>query len=133
VAGNTITNNFAYNGCSDCYLYQAGFFGTLRESGAFKNEELPYKNPDSIKSETWSFKIFPNPTSAYVTVEFSGTPGNYDLTVYDMLNQQISHQHGQQPPDSKFELDLSDLADGIYLIKIAAKGESKAAKVVLVR
>ena len=42
-----------------------------------------------------------------------------------------SHQNGNQPANSIINLDLSDNADGVYLIRITAGGESKQQRLFL--
>ncbi len=60
------------------------------------------------------FKVFPNPTNATFHINFT-TFGNYSAALYDITGKQIVVQKHLQQQN---ELDLSNFATGIYLLKI---------------
>ena len=84
----------------------------------------------SPNSKQSYFKIYPNPTTDIVNVEWMETGSNTEahLTVYSILGEKILHKtsHGE----SKFQFSLSGLPIGIYLVNVQSGQRSEVAKVV---
>ncbi|MEP1095848.1 MAG: cadherin domain-containing protein [Cyclobacteriaceae bacterium] len=63
--------------------------------------------------------VFPNPTSKVLFVEFAGVLSHLDeIAMYSMEGRQISVSL-QPVSNTKVEIDLGELNEGIYLLKIA--------------
>ncbi|MEM7185563.1 MAG: T9SS type A sorting domain-containing protein [Bacteroidota bacterium] len=67
--------------------------------------------------------VFPNPTSAQVTVRF-GAPVTTDIlsTLYDTQGREIERRI--IPPTQTFNLDLSSLATGAYILHLRIQGDA---------
>jgi|GEM_PF-2039415 len=66
--------------------------------------------------------IFPNPTRNKCFLEFSGTqPGAVNLELTSLMGKVVFRKNDQSPLKT-IELDLSSLADGMYLLSISTRG-----------
>lgn len=57
-------------------------------------------------------RIFPNPTNNYITIE---TNGKYSLSLVNILGQELE----TKVIDKKIKLDISNLTEGVYYIKLS--------------
>jgi thiol-disulfide isomerase/thioredoxin len=69
--------------------------------------------------------VYPSPTSGQVTITFGATSAsNLSIEVYDMLGKLMTtQQFGQLAAGAQRSLELGNLADGEYLLKLVANGE----------
>ncbi|MFW5972759.1 MAG: family 10 glycosylhydrolase [Bacteroidota bacterium] len=77
---------------------------------------------------------YPNPTSGRFSVPVSGLPPGSDVTVtvFDLLGRQVIKQQLSDPGTTRLDLDLSNRAAGVYLVRMeAVSGPSRAPIVVL--
>lgn len=84
-------------------------------------------NPDYFEA-----KAFPNPTQAFSTIAIEvETEGQFDITVYNMNGQLIQSIHSGElyAGRHQFELDLSSVESGMYLINIISKDQQEVLKV----
>ncbi|MFN8282662.1 MAG: T9SS type A sorting domain-containing protein [Chitinophagales bacterium] len=77
------------------------------------------------------FKLFPNPTSSSIRIElpYSGT-GNWYLT--DISGNRIKQSNITNTTDA-FDIDVTDVASGTYLLSLEINGNVSTSKVVIVR
>ncbi|HCS20315.1 MAG TPA: hypothetical protein DIW47_07095 [Bacteroidetes bacterium] len=68
-----------------------------------------------------AWQVYPNPSQGQVTVRFDEAVNDVEWLVYSMLGQ-VSAVNINRISANEFELDLSDLPDGTYLIR-ARSGE----------
>ncbi|MBC8464530.1 MAG: T9SS type A sorting domain-containing protein [Bacteroidetes bacterium] len=84
----------------------------------------------SVEEQLFAQKInlFPNPTKDYVTVEI-GIPSvsTLKVEVSDLLGRQVKSVRYKSAP---YQLDLSDLENGIYLLNLSFDGNKISRKVV---
>ena len=80
----------------------------------------------------WLVKVYPNPTSGYLKVDFGG------LAYQDLkhLNYQLYDLRGSvllsgNPTENQIELDVSDLKSGTYLLKIVGQDKLLSKKIVI--
>ncbi len=77
-----------------------------------------------------SLNIYPNPSSGLVNVEIP-KGGTYDLEVMNMLGQIVYSDNLTVNANERVELNLSNLAKGIYLLNINGEGVTKSNKLTL--
>ncbi len=76
-----------------------------------------------------SFKIFPNPATSKVTIEFKNSNSGNTITVYNVLGKNVLNIIAN---DTKTVLNTSTLAKGIYIVKITGEnGVISTKKLVL--
>tara|TARA_B100001250_G_scaffold213982_1_gene183535 strand:+ start:9337 stop:15732 length:6396 start_codon:yes stop_codon:yes gene_type:complete len=73
-------------------------------------------NISSINNYGEGIKIYPNPTTGLITIE-GGNP-NAKISIINSLGHQLITTPKSDEQESSRKLDLSDLANGIYLIQI---------------
>lgn len=83
-----------------------------------------YKSSKNILSETENFKVFPNPTSDYVTITFKVTkPGQIWLGVYDMNGKESKVIVDENLSNGEYEYstNLGNLSNGEYIAILKKK------------
>ena len=95
---------------------------------AARGEETDDALMNNVSAVT--FNVFPNPTSGIITIELAGAAGNTDVEVYDIMGKQLIAAASES---SKLELDLSQIASGIYLIRASNAGSTYIRRIVIVR
>ena len=75
-------------------------------------------------------KIYPNPTSGLVDLSWATAPANMKLDVFDVVGQ--NKRHAAVAGTSRYELDLSDLAPGTYLLVLTDEDGSKTTRKIQV-
>ena len=77
-------------------------------------------------------RLFPNPTSGKVTVEVNGAESaelNYRLV--DVTGRELLAGNWQKSENAHFDLDLTNMLSGIYLLHLAdANGQGRVIRVV---
>ena len=71
------------------------------------------------------FSYFPNPTTSVLNINSSYTISA--IRVFNLLGQEIKHQNFNS---NTLQIDLSDLPDGTFLVKIDFNGKEKTIKVI---
>jgi hypothetical protein len=79
-----------------------------------------------------SFHLSPNPTSGILQIRYSGLKANTaDIVVRDMTGKDIMTSKAIFTPGATQEIDLSELASGVYMVSMTdASGKTEAYKVV---
>ena len=76
-------------------------------------------------------KIYPNPTNGWLQIELSNSKSSKSIvTVTDLLGQQIIQSSFSK---SQFEIDLTEMKDGVYFVQIENDGNVFREKVVKVK
>ena len=73
-------------------------------------------------------KVFPNPSHNVVYIEFSQIPTGYHLQFYNNLGQLINQKECLSLTE---KIDLKDIPNGIYYLKIFNKEFSKTEKIIV--
>jgi hypothetical protein len=82
--------------------------------------------------ENLEVKVYPNPTSGRVYVDFSGYTGHKaEILVTDILGKVVLRN--TLYVEERLEIDLSDRVTGIYFLKIILNGDEVNRKLILVR
>jgi len=85
---------------------------------------LPANEEGSLQTS-----IYPNPVSNFVTVSFGEVIESEILSIlYDIQGREISTMI--HPPTQTFQLDMSSLAAGTYLLKIRVKGDNFSTRLI---
>lgn len=74
-----------------------------------------------------SFNIYPNPVRSNLNIEIPSNAAKVEVLVYNQLGQEIFSQFVSE--NSK-TINVSDLASGIYLIKLSTQNNSKTFKFI---
>ncbi len=76
-----------------------------------------------------TFSIAPNPASTVINIKFSTNLNNGSIALYDMLGKQvlIKDLNG----NNEEILDVSNLTNGIYLLKIDSGNQSQTKRVII--
>jgi hypothetical protein len=86
----------------------------------------------SIDEALGNISLFPNPTSGAFTMERSELAGNIEVTVIGLQGQLLLATEwaaGQ----SELNIDLSDLASGVYMVRLSAEGGTRTLRVAVQR
>ena len=79
-----------------------------------------------------SISIFPNPTQGLLNIAIDG-PSNaaFDLSVVSPQGQQVLNRQINVAGSLNTQVDLSEMASGIYYVRIANDNGVRVAKVVV--
>jgi PKD repeat protein len=81
-------------------------------------------------SENEKIKVYPNPTSGKIVIEFSENINDINVTVLDVLGREITTA-GRKKEKTKYLLNLSGNAAGIYFIHIMIDGQKSVKRIIL--
>lgn len=83
------------------------------------------------KNNTQQFSIYPNPANEIVTISMTGKPVSGNITITDVSGKNIIQQViNKSDGIQTIELDVSNLAKGIYLVEFNTEGKSTRSKLV---
>ncbi|MEA3447435.1 MAG: T9SS type A sorting domain-containing protein, partial [Bacteroidota bacterium] len=76
--------------------------------------------------------IYPNPTDGKVIVEmYFNQSKDVSLSIISTTGQVISHQEYKNVSEINRSIDLGDVANGVYTLRIQADGKQLNRKIVL--
>lgn len=75
-----------------------------------------------------SIKVFPNPSNGQIQVTVSGARSEIEWNVIDVIGKQL--RSGTER-NTKFELNLNDLAAGTYYLRVRVEGQQLVEKLVI--
>ena len=85
------------------------------------NNEIPNDNREDI------LLVYPNPATEKVFIKILNNSSNSKISIYTLSGEWIKEVNATQAIN---EIDISNLPDGIYLIKLKTNGESRVAKLI---
>lgn len=88
--------------------------------------------PSSVKEtghET-AFYIHPNPASEFVSIQFSYTTGLNNIQLINIHGQPVKRIVVTNPQINSYDLDMTDLPKGIYLIRCTFEDGSLTRKII---
>jgi len=90
--------------------------------------EAPSSVYENLKNDPDLFKLFPNPTDGLIRLEFNETRSNGTLEILSIRGESILKREfsGNAP----YELDLSSLPNGMYLMQVQVDGAYGAQRFV---
>ena len=68
---------------------------------------------------------YPNPTSGLVTLTIDGDAQNARISVIDVLGMEYPLSVVNVKNNGQLEIDISNLADGLYLLRVSTSGGEK--------
>lgn len=83
-------------------------------------------------SNTASVSIYPNPNNGQFTITMNGVPTTGRVLVLDALGKQV-HQQRLNTGTSTMQMDVGDLASGVYYVRIETEREVVSLPVVVRR
>ncbi len=78
--------------------------------------------------EAGSIQIYPNPTTGFVTIEIKGAAGSSSVMVTDISGRVVANTTTEE---QKFNLDMSNFAQGVYMLKIITGERTYNEKVIV--
>ncbi|MFN5416641.1 MAG: serine hydrolase [Flavobacteriia bacterium] len=81
---------------------------------------------EELSNEKQSFKVFPNPATNEVVIEFLGNDENATFTLTNMLNQAVLKGNLRQ----NTTLEIGNLNAGIYMISVENEGQIFTKRIV---
>ncbi|NOG58692.1 MAG: T9SS type A sorting domain-containing protein [Bacteroidetes bacterium] len=77
------------------------------------------------------FELYPNPTNERVNIKFSGNSViNADIQIQSMEGKRVWSKRNLAISNSNYEIDLTGLSEGIYLVKIRTEDEIIVKKLI---
>ncbi len=76
-------------------------------------------------------RIYPNPTTGMVTIELNRNANAVEISVMNTLNKVVYTKSLKKSASTKLNIDLSNLARGLYVIKLKTEKMEKITKVIL--
>ncbi len=74
-------------------------------------------------------KLYPNPTTGIVSVDFADISGNVTVDVYDAAGKRVANEVAYSP--RSIQLDITENPVGIYMVKVTTDEGTAMRKVVL--
>ncbi|MBA7534507.1 hypothetical protein ES705_26755 [subsurface metagenome] len=106
---------------------------SFNTSLSIKPVVMNYYPPDKTKPEEFpvhEVTIYPNPTYQNLQVLFRTPPaGNISLSIYD-IHGRLVLKGTKESPEPNFNINISNLYQGMYLLKITYEGGEAALKFV---
>jgi len=95
----------------------------------FNTVSNPFVGITSYPGYNTSLKVFPNPASNSITIEYPGMGYKTDgtVTIYGNTGQQVMRQ---KTKDLKTEIDVTDLPPGVYFVKLVSNNTITSGKFV---
>lgn len=125
----------AWNDTLQFYSIAYDSVGNSENKAALIEASTILQNPVGIQYiiNSADLKVYPNPSTGKLTIETTLTmDGNLNIEIVNLLNQQLlSFDESASTKYLKKEIDLSNQADGVYLIRINSSGHSVTKKFIL--
>ncbi|MCT8339111.1 T9SS type A sorting domain-containing protein [Flavobacteriaceae bacterium TK19130] len=113
-----LQNDFWYQFEEDSQGYRLGFYSSIFGIAEFTNYEL-----DENEYSRDGFLLFPNPTEDMLYLRTDGAQVD-SVSVYDVFAQKIFTANHVE------EIDVSNLAVGIYMVEIIVDGNKSTKKIL---
>ncbi len=132
---------YLYEGIGSSYgLWEAMF--TPVKSQYLSYTFLEYYCPDAVcpfivgtkelEANDRSLKVYPNPANDKITIEISDTQRPVEMMIYDTKGLCHKSQQFDQSGNGTFQVDISSLPLGIYLLQIQTKSSTYTQKIIKV-
>lgn len=107
------------------YPFNNEKIGTLTVT--FKSTTLSTNDENSLTN----VKLYPNPNNTGV-LSISNSTSINAISVFDVLGKRVKEMKLENSNDSSFNLDVSDLKNGVYIVRlIGDNGETQSKKLVI--
>jgi len=110
-----------------------GSYGVFEKRGEFSYNVLVHTDPVILSK---GFSLHPNPTPGSFTLDFVlETSAETTVSIHNMLGAEMMTLHlGTLPNGSHIKnIDMGDLASGVYIVRLNVGGSSVSKKIVLAK
>ncbi len=86
---------------------------------------------DLVSSGIETFSVYPNPTNDFITITYNQTKSDAHFTLYNLEGKILEYNEfdGKAAKNSE-QLNLSMLANGIYILQLSADGNTSYKKII---
>jgi hypothetical protein len=92
--------------------------------------DTTYVGIDDNKNRNSTFKVFPNPANSRITISYiSPLPGETDISIFKITGEEV--MVGKFRSQHPFEMDVSNLPKGMYLVKLQTRSGVETQKFVI--
>ena len=138
IAGNgTTTNRVTYN-YTDSDLYSGKYYYRLKQidyDGSFEYSSEVLVDITHL-SDFKLFQNYPNPFNPTTKIKFySPQQSHVKIGLFDILGNQVKSLFDKEVETGVYEIEIdgSDLASGMYFVKMYAKGIQQVVKISLIK
>ena len=85
----------------------------------------------TINDNKPSVKVYPNPVSDVVYLNFKNLNGSIEISVTDILNKEVMRLNNFVPESGILPIHLNGISDGVYIINIKTADKQLTTKVVI--
>ncbi|MBS4059561.1 MAG: T9SS type A sorting domain-containing protein [Bacteroidetes bacterium] len=128
-----------YEGIGSSYGLWESMFTPVKSFYVW-NLRLEYYCPDAVcpfivgtkelEANDRSLKVYPNPANDKITIEISDTQSPVEMMIYDTKGLCHKSQQFDQSGNGTFQVDISSLPLGIYLLQIQTKSTTYTQKII---
>ena len=95
-------------------------------------ENLNATDAQEVTKTIKKFNVFPNPTSGRITIDYQleQMPSNLHVEIFDVAGRLVQRSEMPQLLNATFTLDIPNLAQGIYVVRLTADGDSLYKKLI---
>ena len=95
--------------------------------GPFLAKFIPRKSSSANDFEKKLFNIYPNPTTDVLNITSTSTDNITGIIIYDITGKML-HEQAFETSNNQQQIDVSQLAKGIYMIEISTSKNTQAVK-----
>ena len=77
------------------------------------------------------FEVYPNPASTLLTIAPQAGSEDFKVELFDMIGNKV--KEAMSVASAKMNLDISNLAKGMYVLKTTVDGKSTSTRVSIAR
>lgn len=128
--GNEIQIEFRFSSDNDGDTGIGFFIDDITISGAYAGST---GNPGGYAEPSSPMGYpFPNPSDGAISVHvYSGTRSDWTLGIFDICGRKVREMRGASPVNANVNMNVSDLAPGIYFLKFSSESEISRKLIVL--
>lgn len=137
---NIAGTNYVLNGLSGTAVYEAYVQDTCAGGGKSKwfgpvtfvanGFTPPPTSVGTVNGQTNVFKIYPNPASDVLTIDFAGQSSK-EVVILSLVNMQGAAIMGSARVTLPYRMDVSDLPAGIYILKCKSGEAQNSIRIVI--
>ena len=91
-----------------------------------------YQNTSIDDNTETKVAVYPNPTNGRFVVELEVANGsNVSVSILNLLGEEVKVVSRNATAQDQYEIDLSDFANGVYLVKVQTGDNSILKRIVL--